>query len=114
MDDQTPDLPGLEPVVGEAARGWVRVQLDADGRCGDVVLDPRALDLSTVQLGEAVRDAFRQAQSLLRDRAGQAADGLAGGRLIAVLDESTAVADQRFGEISDVLYGLERRAGRQW
>ena len=58
MDEQMPEPAGLDPVVGEAARGWVRVELDAGGQCRDVTLDPRAMDLSNVQLGEALRDAI--------------------------------------------------------
>ena len=112
MDEQMPEPAGLDPVVGEAARGWVRVELDAGGQCRDVVFDRRAMDLSHVQLGEAVRDAVGQAQATLRERVERAND-TADGRLAAVLEESSAVADQRFGEIAGVLYSLERRAERE-
>jgi len=50
---------------------------------------------------------------MLRERMEQV-DSAAGSRLAAVLQESSAVADRRFGEIAGVLYGLERRAEREW
>jgi DNA-binding protein YbaB len=113
VDEQMPEPSGLDPVIGEAARGWVRVELDAGGQCREVVLGARVMDLSNVQLGQAVRDAIQQAQATLRERVKQA-NSAAGSRLATVLEESSAVADQRFGEIAGVLYGLERRAEREW
>ena len=37
-------------VTGEAASGWIRVELAEDGRLWDVVLDPRVTSLPVSEL----------------------------------------------------------------
>ena len=118
-DPWAPDQAASVRAVGKAARGWVRVELDGVGQVVDVVVEERAMSMSAAQLSEALKAAFRQAQSDTRAQLEGLTDRFAAAvpsqqRLARVLDETNAATHQRFNEVTAVLYDLDRRAGRQW
>ncbi|MEU4691749.1 hypothetical protein [Actinoplanes sp. NPDC023714] len=97
-------MDGLYVVAGEAAGGWIRVELASDGRLWDLVLDPQVASLPVEDLRDELFRAFLDAQECLapsfsEDFAQQVAD-------------ASATAERRFAEISTALYDISRRAVR--
>jgi DNA-binding protein YbaB len=111
------EQPSSDAVVGEAAEGRVRVVLNAAGLVQRVDLADDVVQLPVRQLGSALTAALQQAQAAVAARAGQAAAAYGGlpsrARLEAASQQASAEAERRFGEISTVLYDLDRRAGRE-
>ncbi|GLW07564.1 hypothetical protein Misp01_26940 [Microtetraspora sp. NBRC 13810] len=58
--------------TGEAANGWVKVQVDGTGDMTGLVIEPRAMRLSSHELAEAVREAFGQARAAVNQRVEEA------------------------------------------
>ncbi len=92
--------------AGSGADGLVRIELDADGRLWDVVLDPQITELTVDELRTALFDAITEAQ------AGVPATGGTDTFDNAVSD-ATSAAERRFAEISEALQDLSRQAVRR-
>ncbi|MBB2945697.1 hypothetical protein FB565_005455 [Actinoplanes lutulentus] len=91
-------------VTGEAAGGWIRVELAEDGRLWDLALDPRVTSLPVSELRDGLMAAFSSAQLSLPFACGEAFE--------EQVADASAMAERRFAEISTALYDICRRADR--
>lgn len=112
-------------VAGEAAGGWVRVELTGDGRLRDLVLDDRVTSLRPDDLRDALVSAILAAQDDLASAISDTmAAHVAGGSFPAraagddafpaQVADVMATAERRFAELSTALYDITRKAGRPW
>ncbi|WP_433827592.1 hypothetical protein ACQP2E_37030 [Actinoplanes sp. CA-015351] len=91
-------------VAGEAAGGWIRVELTEDGRLWDLFLDPGVTALPVSELRDGLIAAFSGAQSHLGFSCGGAFEDQ--------VADASAMAERRFAELSTALYDITRRANR--
>lgn len=100
--------------TGTAADGLVRVEVDGTGDVVDLVLEPRAMRLASVDLAAAVREAFRTARAMageaLRDSVPQAVAGL--GEVGSTLSDLQLDAQRRLGELTSIAQELSSRLDR--
>ncbi|MEU8237316.1 hypothetical protein [Actinoplanes missouriensis] len=91
-------------VSGEAAGGWIRVELASDGRLWDLILDPRVTAMTAQDLRSGLVEAFLDAQECLAPATGEA--------FAQQVADASEAAERRFAEISTALYDISRRAVR--
>jgi DNA-binding protein YbaB len=97
-------MDGLYVVAGEAAGGWIRIELASDGRLWDLLLDPQVTTLPAEDLRHGLVSAFRDAQECLAPTSGE--------QFAEQVADVSATAERRFAEISTALYDISRRAVR--
>jgi DNA-binding protein YbaB len=101
---------------GSAADGLVTVEVDGTSNITDLVIEPRAMRLPSVDLAAAVKQAFATArgavQEQLAEMSEQARTPAAPEALRATLDELQFDAQRRLAELTTVAQDMSNRLDR--
>jgi DNA-binding protein YbaB len=95
---------------GTAADGLVSVEVDGTSDIVDLVIEPRAMRLPSVDLAAAVREAFRGAREAAQEALAVAGQEQA--TAIATLDDLQFNAERRLAELATVAQDLSTRLDR--
>jgi DNA-binding protein YbaB len=97
---------------GEAAGGLVRVELDGTGDLVDLVIEPKAMRLPSVDLAAAVRAAFGSARASVQESLAEAVSGEGAAPPDPSLARIGQDAERRLNELTSLAQELSSKLDR--